>query len=524
MKTVSLRRRVTLASLGVLALALIAFDVFLYVSFDQRLTGDLQRQLQERAGLASSLASSLAPQELADRLATGGITAQVTKGGQRYVARPPAPPPPGGRGKPRASGFPRPARGHGQRSSLRKSESAGPHRIAAAPTSHGPAPGAPGIAAVPTPPAPAAVRPSKALRISQPLGGGEQLVLYADRSPVDHDLAGLLVLEIAGTLAVLGLVAVALAWILGRALSPLDRTTAVAGAIARGQARERLAPQRADTELGRMAAAFDAMLDRLETALDAARASEARMRQFLSDAAHELRTPIAGVQASAETLLREHADQDLGEQLAVQMIRDSARAGRLVGDLLALSRLDDNPELELAELDLAALAREQLAHTQVLAPTVQMRYEGPLRYPIQADRDRIIQVIVNLLDNARHATPDGGSITLAITDADFGPIVSISDTGPGIPAADRGRIFERFVRLDPARSRDRFGSGLGLPIARRIAQAHGGDLRCADTRDGARFELSLPRYPPRGSSRQSDGHLSIPDVDDRRQSAGADRS
>lgn len=508
MKTVSLRRRVTLASLGVLALALIAFDVFLYVSFDQRLTGDLQRQLQERAGLASSLASSLAPQELADRLATGGITAQVTKGGKRYVARPPAPPAPRGRGKPRASGAPRPARRHGQLSSLRKSESAGPHRIAA----------------VPTPPGPAGVRPAKALRISQPLGGGEQLVLYADRSRVDHDLAGLLALEIAGTLAVLGLVAVALAWILGRALSPLDRTTAVASAIARGQARERLAPQRADTELGRMAAAFDAMLDRLETALDAARASEARMRQFLSDAAHELRTPIAGVQASAETLLREHADQERSEQLAVQMIRDSARAGRLVGDLLALSRLDDNPELELAEFDLAALAREQLAHTEVLAPTVQMRYEGPLRYPIHADRDRIIQVIVNLLDNARHATPDGGIITLAITDADSGPIVSISDTGPGVPAADRGRIFERFVRLDPARSRDRFGSGLGLPIARRIAQAHGGDLRCAGNLVGARFELSLPRHPPRGSSRQSDGHLSIPDVDDRRQSAGADRS
>jgi len=181
--------------------------------------------------------------------------------------------------------------------------------------------------------------------------------------------------------------ALALGRILGRALAPLDRTTAVAAAIARGQARERLSPQRTDTELGRMAQAFDAMLDRLQAALDAAHASEERMRQFLGDAAHELRTPIQAVQAGAETLLRDSHDEDQRQGRALQMIRDSARAGRLVDDLLTLNRLDQDPELEPSEVDLAELAREQLARAEVLAPSLQLRYEGPVRCPLDDDHD-----------------------------------------------------------------------------------------------------------------------------------------
>jgi two-component system OmpR family sensor kinase len=466
MRTVSLRRRVSVASLAVLAVALIAFDAFLYVSFSGRLTGDLHRQLTERAQLAQTLSGSLAPQQLADRLASGGISAQITKNGQRYSARPPASPAPVKR----------------------------PHP-----------PGPPGSPRAARPPAPTATRTlssANALTLTQPLAGGERLVLSADRSQLDSDLAGLLVLEAAGTLVVLLLAALALGRVLGRALAPLDRTTAVAAAIASGQARQRLSPQRTDTELGRMAAAFDAMLDRLQDALNAAHASEERMRQFLGDAAHELRTPIQAIQAGAETLLRDNQDVEQRERFTVQMVRDSARAGRLVDDLLTLNRLDQDPELEPSQIDLAELAREQLARAEVLAPNLHLRYEGPVRCPIDGDRDRICQVIVNLLDNARHATPDGGQITLTIDRTDAGASLAVNDTGPGVPPEAREQIFQRFVRLDASRNRNAFGSGLGLPIARRIAQAHGGTLECTEnpSGSGARFELSLP-HPLRPSIR-----------------------
>jgi two-component system OmpR family sensor kinase len=483
MRTVSLTRRVSLASLAVLAVALLCFDAFLYVSFDHRLSADLRRQLTERAQLARSIAGSVAPEELARRLATGGITATVIAGGRRFIAS--SPPPPPAPGRRRRAGPPPPPR----------APKAGPAH-------------------------PAAPAGSTMRLVVWPLAGGERLVLTVSRSQLDGDLSGLLLDEAGGSAAVLLLAAIVLRLALGRALAPLDRTTAVATAIARGRARERLSPQRVDTELGRMAAAFDAMLDRLESALEAAHASEARMRQLLADAAHELRTPLQGIRAGAETLLR--ASGDPGEErLAVQIVRDSARASRLVDDLLTLGRLDGGAALEPAPIDLAELAREQLARAQVLAPALALRYEGPVRCPLRADRDRLAQVLVNLLDNARHATPDGGRVTLAIDPAGEQVRLTVSDSGPGVPADQRERIFDRFVRLDPSRSRARFGSGLGLPIARRIAEAHGGTLRCVAPPDGcgASFELRLPRAAeaPRTAAEAARAAVDV----DRRPPAGA---
>jgi two-component system OmpR family sensor kinase len=457
MRTVSLRRRVTAASVAVLALTLIGFDLWLYVSFQARLTGELSQQLQSRASLAVSLRSSVAPQELADRLATGGVTTQVIQGATRYVGRPPSPPAPGQA----------PAR------SLRPP----------GPRAH-----------------PAAVAPVRSqggsLTLTQPLGAGRTLVLSANRQSIENALSRLLTLEIVGTLGALGLAALALSWIVARALAPLDQTTAVAQAIAAGDVRQRLNPRHTSTELGRMAAAFDTMLDALEHALGAARSSELRMREFLSDAAHELRTPVAALQADAETLLRSSPPRDERERLTVRMIRDAGRAGRLVGDLLVLSRLDDDPALERTPFDLVALVRDELARADVLAPQLRLTLAGPVRLGVLADRDRVAQVLVNLLDNARHATPDGGTIAVEIAADETTAVVIVADSGPGIPPADRERIFQRFVRLPSPPGIKRPGSGLGLAIARGIAAAHGGTLLVLDSEAGARLELALPLRPP----------------------------
>jgi len=321
--------------------------------------------------------------------------------------------------------------------------------------------------------------------------------LTADASTISTALARLLVLEAIGSLAVLAAAAVLLRWVLGRALRPLDRMTRIAARIAGGRTDERLHPDRVDTELGRMAGAFDAMLDSLQAALAASQASEVRMREFLSDASHELRTPIAALQATAEVLLRGEERREEREALAVQMIRQAGRAGRLVDDLLSMARLDQGLALDERSYDLAGLLDEEAARARLLAPklTIELDHNGP--YPMRGDPQRIGQAIANLLDNARHATPDGGTIAITLNDDEAPAKVIVTDTGPGVPAADRERIFERFTRLEPSRIRHQFGNGLGLAIARGIAHAHHGTLTCVPSPHGAKFILTLPSDPAR---------------------------
>jgi two-component system, OmpR family, sensor kinase len=274
------------------------------------------------------------------------------------------------------------------------------------------------------------------------------------------------------------------------ALAPLDAMTGLARSITRGDRGRRLAPSRTDTELGRTAAAFDAMLDELEGAEAAARASEARTRQFVADAAHELRTPIAGVQAVAEAAIAPDLPAEERERLHLLLLRESRRAGRLVDDLLVLARLDAGLELRREPVDLLELAGAEAERLRLLAPDQQVDVGGdPVSVP--GDAARLSQVVGNLLDNARrHGGPDA-RITVTVSGGTHATVL-VTDTGPGIPAPDRERIFDRLVRLDEARAGD--GAGLGLAIARGIARAHGGDLRCVEPPDGrgAAFALTLP--------------------------------
>jgi signal transduction histidine kinase len=300
------------------------------------------------------------------------------------------------------------------------------------------------------------------------------------------------------------------------ALGPLDTMTALARSIAAGDRGRRLDPTRTDTELGRTAAAFDDMLDALEgaerqakEAEATARAEEARTRQFVADAAHELRTPIAGLRAAAEAALSTRATGEERDRLHLLLIREAGRAGRLVEDLLALARIDAGLRLEHGEVELRGLAEAEAERVRLLAPNITVRVVGgPLTVP--GDAQRLTQVLANLLDNARRYTPHGGEITITVdsreaagADGDAGPVarVRVADSGPGVPAVDRERIFDRLVRLDGARGRDsagfgRGGAGLGLAIARGIAHAHGGELHCDPD---SVFELTLPIARPRPS-------------------------
>jgi signal transduction histidine kinase len=286
------------------------------------------------------------------------------------------------------------------------------------------------------------------------------------------------------------------------ALRPLDRMTRLAQGITRGQRGRRLAPERIDTELGRTAAAFDEMLDALEGAEARALASESRTRQFVADAAHELRTPIAGVQAASEAILAAGPDstEPRRERLQVLMLGEARRASRLVDDLLSLASIDTGLDLRLGPVELAELVTAQAEQTRLLAPGLTVDVNAP-PCTVRADHHQLTQLIANLLENARRYVPRPGRVLLSVACNASGTDVLVTDDGPGIPAADRERIFDRMVRLDDARTRgdestdQAVGFGLGLAIARGIARSHGGELTCVPPTapwTGAAFLLHLP--------------------------------
>lgn len=306
------------------------------------------------------------------------------------------------------------------------------------------------------------------------------------------------------TLLVSGLAALVLSALLVAvavrlALRPLDAMAALAQRIATGSRGSRLAPSRTDTEIGRTAQAFDEMLDELEGAETRARRAEEQTRAFLADAAHELRTPLAGVSAAAETLLQ-HRDQlstEEQEHLEALLVGEARRAGRLVADLLSLARLDAGTAPGHDPVDLRGLAEVEAGRARLVWPGTTIRVAGDVE-PVAGDAQALGGVLRNLLDNATRAAGPDGTVQVLLRGAGSTAVVDVVDDGPGVPETDRERIFERLVRLDAARSADAGGSGLGLAIARETARAYGGDLVCLTAPEGrgAQFRLTLPASPP----------------------------
>lgn len=326
-------------------------------------------------------------------------------------------------------------------------------------------------------------------------------LFIASKDPIKASLRRLLLAELVGTALVIALAFGVVGVAVKLTLRPLDRMAVVAGKITMGDISQRLRPDNPSTELGKLGTSFDAMLDSLAKSLTSERKaherasrSEEQMRNFLSDASHELRTPIAGLQWSAEALLRHGHKRDRRDQLAFQIAKQASRASKLVADLLAIARLDEGTPLERGRLDLAALAEEEVERVREQEPGLDLRLSSTGDCLLVADGERVRQAVSNLIDNARKAVDGKGTIEVSVHRNDKSVELEVADSGPGVPEADRERIFERFVRLDDSRHRDDygFGSGLGLAIARGIAEAHGGRLVCAESASGARFVLTLP--------------------------------
>lgn len=232
-----------------------------------------------------------------------------------------------------------------------------------------------------------------------------------------------------------------------------------------------------------MANTLDATLERLQAALEEAQQAEARSRRFLADAAHQLRTPVAGIRACADTLLRapppKQRDRLLGE-----MVNEASRAARLLTSLLRMARLDQGEPLILAPCDVGALCQDEAERARSAAPHLDISVEtSHVAQLPELDANAIREILANLLDNSRrHAL---GRVDIRFGVGDEWAEVRVIDDGPGPPGAMADRLFERFVSLD-----GKGGSGLGLPIAKELARAHGGDLTYLSREEG--FLLRLP--------------------------------
>jgi two-component system OmpR family sensor kinase len=283
-------------------------------------------------------------------------------------------------------------------------------------------------------------------------------------------------------------------WLVRRGLRPLDRMADTADEIAAGDLSQRVDGADERTEVGRLGLALNTMLGRIQTAFDRQRASEDRLRRFVADASHELRTPITSIRGYAELFRRGASVRPDDLERAMRRIEDEgARMGVLVDDLLLLARLDQGRPLERAPVDLAAIVTDAVHDARAAAPDreISLSADGPVE--VAGDELRLRQVVANLLDNARAHTPAGTPVSVRLSRDGESATLQVSDRGPGLSPAEAERIFERFYRGDSSRSRSSGGAGLGLSIASAIVEAHGGRITTVSTPgEGATFVVTLP--------------------------------
>jgi two-component system OmpR family sensor kinase len=361
--------------------------------------------------------------------------------------------------------------------------------------------------------------------IGLPIGGaprtidlgslGSYRVVVRETSAGDGLLVGLplsdvqaTVLQLTAVIAGIGFIGVGAAAIAGAivvriALRPLERVASTATRVSelpldRGEVALAVRVPDADadpaTEVGRVGAAFNRMIEHVASALNAREASEKKVRTFVADASHELRTPLASIRGYAELTRRGGHDLPKDVTHAIGRVEsESVRMTALVEDLLLLARLDEGNAIEGATVDLSRLLIDAVSDARAAGS----EHEWGLDLPsepvlVHGDRARLHQVVANLLANARTHTPPGTIVTAALRSAEGSAVIEVSDTGPGIEPDLVPRIFERFVRGDGSRSRASGSTGLGLAIVTAVVEAHGGRAEVESAAGRTVFRVILP--------------------------------
>jgi len=273
-----------------------------------------------------------------------------------------------------------------------------------------------------------------------------------------------------------------LGWrVLGAALRPVEQLRVGAESITGSHRDDRLPVPCSEDEIQRLAITLNGMLDRLSTA-------RARQRAFVADAAHELRSPLTAMRTELEVAGRHGIPPDLVPDL----LADVVRLSRLVDDLLLLARADDaTPSKDrFAPVDMADVLREAHDRCRGARVPVDLLVADGLELVTLGEHDALLRAVANLVDNAvRHAS---GRVTLTGYAEAGSAVIEVTDDGPGIPAPDRERVFDRFTRLDDGRARDEGGSGLGLAIVRELVRRHDGSVGLGDAGPGLRATIRLP--------------------------------
>ncbi|HEY5110686.1 MAG TPA: HAMP domain-containing sensor histidine kinase [Acidimicrobiales bacterium] len=352
---------------------------------------------------------------------------------------------------------------------------------------------------------------------------GDILILAQPLSDTESTLNHLRVIELIVTAGAVLVALLAGFWLVRIGLRPLRDMETTAESIAEGNLTERVPGENDKTEVGRLARTLNVMLTRIESAFRARVASEerlresdARLRRFVGDASHELRTPIAAISAYAELFGRGASEQkeDL-ERLMVGIQSETGRMEHLVADLLLLARLDEGRPMDMRQVDLVALCAEAVQTSTTVGPAWPVTFTAPRPIQVTGDAISLRQIIDNLLGNVRSHTPEGTTTRVSVEPDGDGAVVTVADDGPGMSPGQVAHVFERFYRSDPSRSRLHGGAGLGLSIVSAIVAAHGGTVTAASAAgQGTTFTVRLPAAPPSGLPPASgQGGLPVPAAD-----------
>lgn len=341
----------------------------------------------------------------------------------------------------------------------------------------------------------------KRLLIAVPLGLSPAPFGYAilgrSMATENQTASRVLLVFVLGALSVLILAALVALPLINRALRPLQQVADTAAAIAAGDFSQRANLTRSRDEIGRLGMAFDAMVDRLQSAIGAASASEERMRRFLADASHELRTPVTVLRGTSQVLLNQTGDEKPEYRAALEgMHEEAVRLARLVDDLLTLSRLDDGQHLAPERVEVRPYLEEFLDRYGRLwaSRPIYAEVEDLDGTAAWVDREALRRILTNLVDNAARYSRPGMPIRIGGNSGPDTVSLSVADAGPGLTPEQAAHVFERFYRANAARTRNSGGSGLGLAIVQGLTQQSGGSISFETAPDrGTTVTLQLKR-------------------------------
>jgi len=324
---------------------------------------------------------------------------------------------------------------------------------------------------------------------------GDTLILASPLRGYEWTMNRLIRLVVVVAAVIVLMLAAVCWWVLHLGIKPIKQMTSTAEAIAAGDLSERIEEAQPGTEAGQLAMALNTMMGRIETSFEERSHAESRLRQFIADASHELRTPVATIRGYAELYQAGglHDREELDDAMR-RTREESERMSRLIADMLRLAKLDREPELEPKPVDLCILTRDVVTDASAIHNerlfTIDASTDPVI---VSADEDLMRQAVTNLISNVMVHTDKEATTTVLVDNDGLNAVLMVADDGDGMPASVVERATERFFRADPSRSRHQGGSGLGLAIVSGIVAAHNGELRIESSPGkGTIVTLKLP--------------------------------